>query len=264
MDSLSNRLYHIFRIACAMCFIGHGAFGIITKQVWCNYFAVFGIGETLAYQLMPVVGMADIALGLILIVYPLRAAAAWLVFWGLFTASLRPLSGEPFAEFLERAGNWGAPLVLLMLSGPIGPGIRPWFRKMEPDVSLSEKQLHTTMRWLTIITCTLLVGHGWLNLIEKKGLINQYVSLGIQAPVLAAHIVGIIEVLGGLSLLIRPVKHVVLVLFVWKMTSELFYPAWEFFEWVERGGSYAALLGLFVVLHNRSYATRFAPSGGLA
>ena len=151
-----------------------------------------------------------------------------------------------------------------MLSGPIGPGIRPWFRKMEPDISLSEKQVHTTMRWLTIITCTLLVGHGWLNLIEKKGLMNQYVSLGIQAPVLVAHIVGIIEVIGGLSLLIRPVKHVVLVLFVWKMTSELFYPAWEFFEWVERGGSYAALLGLFVVLHNRSYATRFAPSGGLA
>jgi hypothetical protein len=263
MESLSNRLYYIFRIACAMCFIGHGAFGIITKQVWCNYFAVFGIGETLAYQLMPVVGIADIALGLILIVYPIRAAAAWLVFWGLFTASLRPMSGEPFAEFLERAGNWGAPLILLILSGPIGPGIRPWFTKMEPGTSLSAKQLHTIELWLKIVACTLLVGHGWLNLIEKKGLLNQYSSLGIQTPVLAAHIVGLIEIAGGLSLLLRPIKYIVLVLFVWKMASEVFYPAWEVFEWVERGGSYAALLGLFVVLHHRSHAMKFVPSGGL-
>ncbi|MBT1707720.1 hypothetical protein KK062_05790 [Fulvivirgaceae bacterium PWU5] len=263
MESLSNRLHYLFRIACAMCFIGHGAFGIITKQIWCNYFGVFGIGEALAYQLMPVVGIVDILLGLILIVYPIRAAAAWLVFWGLFTASLRPLSGEPFAEFLERAGNWGAPLILLMLSGPIGPGIRSWFKKMEPGTPLSEKQLRSIELWLKIIACTLLVGHGWLNLIEKKGLINQYISLGFHAPVLMAHIVGFLEVACGLSFLIRPVKHVVLVFFVWKMTSELFYPAWELFEWVERGGSYAALLGLFVVLHYRSHVIKLVPRAGL-
>jgi uncharacterized membrane protein YphA (DoxX/SURF4 family) len=263
MGLLSNRLHYLFRIACAMCFIGHGAFGIITKQIWCNYFGVFGIGEVLAYQLMPVVGSIDILLGLILIVYPIRAAAAWLVFWGLFTASLRPLSGEPFAEFLERAGNWGAPLILLMLSGPIDPGIRSWLKKMEPGTPLSEKQLRSTELWLKIIACTLLVGHGWLNLIEKKGLINQYTSLGFHAPVLMAHIVGVLEVAGGLSFLIRPVKHVVLVFFVWKMASELFYPAWELFEWVERGGSYAALLGLFLVLHYRSHVGKLVPRAGL-
>ena len=263
MESLSNRLHYIFRIACAMCFIGHGAFGIITKQIWCNYFAVFGIGEATAYQLMPVVGIVDIVMGLVLLVYPIRAAAGWLVFWGLFTASLRPLSGEPFAEFLERAGNWGAPLILLMLSGPIGPGIRSWFKKMEPGTSLSEKQLRSIELWLKIVACTLLVGHGWLNLIEKKGLINQYTSLGFHAPVLTAHIIGFIEVAGGLSLLIRPLKYVVLVLFVWKMTSELFYPAWELFEWVERGGSYAALLGLFVVLHYKSHAVKLVPGGSI-
>lgn len=259
MEPLSYRLHYIFRIACAMCFIGHGAFGIITKQVWCNYFGVFGIGEALAYQLMPLVGIVDIALGVILIVYPIRAAAAWLVFWGLFTASLRPLSGEPFAEFLERAGNWGTPLVLLMLSGPIGRGIRPWFTKIEPGAPVSENRMRSAENWLKIVACTLLVGHGWLNLIGKQGLINQYTSLGIHAPVLAAYIVGCIEVAGGLSLLIRPVRQVVLILFVWKMASELFYPAWEFFEWVERGGSYATLFGLFIVLRSKSHAVNPVP-----
>ena len=64
-----------------MCFIGHGAFGMITKPIWCNYFAVFGIGPTAAYNLMPVVGAVDILLGVFLLFYPLRFSAVWLVFW---------------------------------------------------------------------------------------------------------------------------------------------------------------------------------------
>jgi hypothetical protein len=31
------------------------------------------------------------------------------------------------------------------------------------------------------------------------------------------------------------------------MFSELFYPHWEVFEFVERGGSYAAILALWVL-----------------
>ena len=67
------KLYQIFRIAIAMCFIGHGAFGIITKQIWCNYFAVFGIGQDMAYRLMPFVGTFDIIMGILIIVKLLRA-----------------------------------------------------------------------------------------------------------------------------------------------------------------------------------------------
>src|ERR1700742_3171637 len=91
----AERIHYTLRIASALCFIGHGAFGIITKPIWCNYFAVFGIGHDLAYRLMPLLGTVDILLGLSLLVYPLRAVAGWLVGWGLITAFLRPLSGEP-------------------------------------------------------------------------------------------------------------------------------------------------------------------------
>src|SRR6201996_8777155 len=94
----SQKLHYILRLAVAMCFIGHGAFGIITKPIWVNYFAVFGIGHDMAYTLMPILGSVDILLGLIMLVYPIRAIAIWLVIWGVVTASLRPLSGEPFAE----------------------------------------------------------------------------------------------------------------------------------------------------------------------
>ena len=39
------KIHYTLRIAAAMCFIGHGAFGIITKPIWCNYFALFGIDK---------------------------------------------------------------------------------------------------------------------------------------------------------------------------------------------------------------------------
>ena len=107
MNMLLNKknIYYTLRFASAMCFIGHGCFGIITKSIWCNYFAVFGIGHDRAYQLMPVVGTVDILMGISLLLYPTRAVLGWLVIWGTLTAMCRPMSGEPFAEFIERTGN---------------------------------------------------------------------------------------------------------------------------------------------------------------
>jgi hypothetical protein len=71
----------------------------------------------MAYSLMPWVGAFDILMGVIMLAYPVRAIALWLVVWGTFTAFLRPMSGEPFAEVIERAGNFGAPLAF---NHPIG------------------------------------------------------------------------------------------------------------------------------------------------
>src|SRR5271154_4696167 len=105
-QTVEQKIYQTLRIAAAMCFIGHGAFGIITKPIWCNYFAVLGIGHDLAYRIMPFVGAFDILLGIGMLVLPFRIIPTWLVIWGIVTALLRPLSGEPFAEFIERAGNF--------------------------------------------------------------------------------------------------------------------------------------------------------------
>ena len=40
-------LYWMLRIACAAEFIGHGAFGVITKADWVPYFGVVGIPPSL-------------------------------------------------------------------------------------------------------------------------------------------------------------------------------------------------------------------------
>ncbi|GAC1314495.1 MAG: hypothetical protein NVSMB24_39220 [Mucilaginibacter sp.] len=130
-------IFYTLRFAVAMCFIGHGAFGIITKPIWCNYFTVFGVGHNMAYTLMPILGVVDILLGLSFLVYPIRAVALWLVVWGLVTASLRPLSGEPFAELIERAGNFGAPGILLVLCG-MSSDVITWFNRMIIPKRVSE------------------------------------------------------------------------------------------------------------------------------
>lgn len=254
MKSNASSLHLIFRVACAMCFIGHGAFGLITKPIWCNYFAVFGIGETMAYKLMPVVGAVDILLGVILLFYPLRFSVGWLVFWGLFTASLRPLSGEPFAEFLERAGNYGAPVILLLLTTSSIKG-GAWFERLTPVNKLDAANVDRVQKYLQVFGFLLLLGHGWLNIMGKQGLLNQYGAVGFDDPLLVAKIIGMIEILGAVLILVRPTSSIILILFIWKMASETLYPTYELLEWIERGGSYAVLLGLWVVI-NRDKSTK--------
>lgn len=245
---LDTKLHYTLRFASALCFFGHGAFGIITKPIWVNYFAVFGIGHDMAFHLMPVVGLLDILMGISLLIYPTRAILSWLVMWGFITALCRPLSGEPVAEVIERAGNYGAPLALLILSGFSLKSLKGWFSKISPEAPKNEKVLVEVTTCLKAVVFLLLAGHGWLNLVEKKSLLGQYTSLGFSDPVQIAHIVGMFEVLAAISVLIKPIRPVLFALFIWKMGIELFYPHWEAFEWIERSGSYGAILALWLIL----------------
>jgi hypothetical protein len=255
-----QKIHYTLRIAVAMCFIGHGTFGIITKSIWCNYFAVFGIGHDLAYHLMPVLGSFDILVGVAMLAYPVRAIPAWLVVWGIVTALLRPLSGEPFAEFVERAGNYGAPFALLLLSGSGGKTIKGWLTPIDPNIHADAKTQTRVILCLRIVVFMLLLGHGWLNLIEKKGLISQYTALGFSNPANAARAVGLFEVIAACAVLIRPFGPLLLVLLAWKIFSEFFYPHWELFEWIERGGSYGCLLALWFTTQPKSwFSSRKSP-----
>lgn len=248
-----QKVYYTLRIASAMCFIGHGAFGIIKKAIWCNYFAVFGIGHDLAYHLMPLLGSIDIILGLTLLFYPTRAVLFWLVIWGTLTAALRPLSGEPFAEFIERAGNFGAPLALLVLLS-FKPGAINWLKKIKVDYKISPEQMKKLQLALRCIAFLLLAGHGWLNLLGKQTLLNQYSLLGFHNVRPVATAVGVFEITTGLFILLKPSYYILIFLLIWKISSELFYPHYEIFEWIERGGSYGVLLALcYIISPLKSY-----------
>ena len=241
--------YFALRVASAMCFIGHGCFGIIGKPIWCNYFAVIGVGHELAYKLMPVVGTIDILLGVLIALYPVRIALIWLVCWGIITAALRPLSGEPFAEFIERAGNFGAPLSLLLLYPGNGP-TRNWLKKLDVPALVMSPQLVNVTLCLRIVAALLLTGHGLLNLTGKQGLLAQYARLGFSDPHQVAVMAGALELLMAVSVLIKPLRSLLLITLIWKIASELFYPHYEIFEWVERGGSYGVLLALWFTINS--------------
>lgn len=248
--SLEKKLYYVFKIAIAMCFIGHGAFGIITKQIWCNYFAVFGIGEPMSYKLMPYIGLFDISMGILMLIYPMRIVPAWLVLWGIFTALLRPLSNEPVAEFIERAGNYGIPFAFLLLYGGSAT-FKGWFTKIKPDITADSKKINNIWLCLRITAFLLLAGHGWLNIIHKQGLLDQYASIGITNTANAATYIGIFEITASVLILIKPLRQILILLLIWKMISELIYPHYELFEWIERGGSYAAIFALWLLAEKK-------------
>jgi|SRR3989338_6451115 len=118
----------VLRISVAGEFIGHGVFALQGKKDWIGWFSNFGVSDpNTATKILFILGLVDITLAIIVLIRPVRIALLWMVFWGFFTALLRPLVGMPIWDFVERWANWGAPLaLLLMFSWP--RSVREWFR----------------------------------------------------------------------------------------------------------------------------------------
>jgi hypothetical protein len=244
----TTTLHWILRVAVAACFIGHGAFGIITKAAWVPYFAIYGIPEPSAWRLMPVVGTVDIAVGVLTLFRPVRAVILYMAFWGFQTASLRPLAGQGIWEFFERAGNYGVPLAFLVLLGA-GRSFADWF-SARPAPPLTEARAAAISSILRVTTALLLIGHGAFDAMMQKDWSGYVAAIGISPATFAAHplrsVGGSFEIALGALVLVWPARGVLLVVFVWKLGTEALRPLagepiWEF---IERGGSYGAPLAL--------------------
>lgn len=244
------RVVHwVLRLGVVAEFVGHGTFGIITKADWLPYFGVVGIRPWLAWPLMPVVGFVDVTLALLVLVRPMRATLLYMAVWGLWTALLRPLSGEGVWEFLERAGNVGVPLALFWLSGP-ARSPREWFAPIVIR-PVSPERARQVAWILRLTTALLLIGHGGFGAaMAKSAWVHYFGVVGVgPAMVAAGDLVarlGWFEIGLGLLVLVRPVPGVLAFVFAWKVGVELLRPfagepVWEV---VERGGSYAAPLAL--------------------
>lgn len=118
----------VLKIAVAGEFIGHGVFAIEGKKDWVGWIVqMAGVNQPTAIQLLFLIGVVDIALAILTLVKPVKIILLWMVFWGFWTALVRPLVGLPIWDFVERWANWGAPLALLLLPG--------WPRKAKDWVS---------------------------------------------------------------------------------------------------------------------------------
>jgi hypothetical protein len=253
---IEYKLYWLLRLGVIGCFIGHGAYGFITKEAWVPYFGMVGIDRTWAYRLMPWVGAMDVSLGLIMAVVPLRIVMLHLIVWGLWTAALRPLSGDSVWEFFERAGNYGVPLAFLVLAG-VPHRLRGWFAPVWPSAlaPLTVDRARMLQGILRLTTCLLLLGHGMLGAVNNKpALTAHYASIGLQDIAVdgltLTRMVGGLEIVLVLAVLVAPFPNLLLGICVWKMATEvLFMTAGSLpFEWIERAGSYMAPLALYYLM----------------
>lgn len=231
----------ILRVGAATCFLGHGAFGLITKAVWLPYFAVAGIPPSVAWRMMPLIGVIDILAAMIVLFEPRRLPLIYMTVWGTWTALLRPLAGESVFEAFERAGNYGVPLALLLLAGagslttPLGPP------RSDPKTM---SRVRETLKWTT---CLLLFAHGALGIAGKPMLVAHYAAVGF--PAATASVVGWFECAIAALVVVRPDPQLLVFIAAWKLATESLFlvngqPVWEL---VERGGSYAAPLALAVL-----------------
>lgn len=249
------RLIHwIFRVAFLMEFVGHGAFGIVGKAAWVPYFGVVGISEPLAWRLMPIIGAIDITLGAVTFLRPMRGLILYGAVWGLWTALLRPLSGESIWEAFERAGNYGVPLAFLLWSGwPRRPS--EWFARIRSDEGpLSAEKRARIFTVVRVSLALLLIGHGGFGaMVNKAVLAKHYGAVGLHAlpfgsmPLVPA--IGWFEIALGFAVLAWPFAGLLVFIALWKIGCELLYPisGAPFWEFVERGGSYAAPLLLLAL-----------------
>jgi hypothetical protein len=250
-------LHWLLRIACAAEFVGHGAFGIMTKAVWVPYLGVAGIPSELAWRLMPLIGTVDITLGLVVgLVWPARALLLYMAFWGLLTATIRPLSGEPIWEFVERVPNWAVPLAFFAVRSS-GHPVPRWLRHM------GHIRARTAADWLLrVAVAGALVGHGAYGaILAKASWFSYFAVLGLSQATVESlglfRIVGGAEIALGLIALVFPIPALLVFVAAWKIFTELLRPAAgeSFFEFAERASNMIAPLALLYV---RGRPLRFA------
>jgi hypothetical protein len=239
----------ILRGGAALCFIGHGAFGFITKAAWLPYFAVAGIPEPWAWRMMPWIGAVDVLAGMAVLFAPRRLPLIYMAVWATWTALLRPLAGETMFETLERAGNFGVPLAFLVLTG--WPRRHSWASLVAP---LTEPlrdprtlaQVRSVLKWTT---CLLLAGHGALGAFTSKAMLTaNYGAIGLPATTTA--LVGWFELALAAAIAVRPAAGLLLFTAGWKLATESLFVVGgaSIWELVERAGSYAAPLALAVLV----------------
>lgn len=116
-DQLLIRVKWILRIAVFGTFLGHGVFALGVKPDWIPYLVTVGFSAETAKQLMPVIGVIDLVVAFLALARPYRIVFLYAFTWAFLTASIRPISGLPIWDFVERAANWSAPLAYLLLVG---------------------------------------------------------------------------------------------------------------------------------------------------
>lgn len=110
-----KRIEWVLRIGTFGTFVGHGILAASIQPNWINYLNTVGFSDDMAIKIMPVIGSIDILVALIVLIKPVKPVVIYAAIWAFLTALMRPISGEPILEFVERTANWAVPLALYFL-----------------------------------------------------------------------------------------------------------------------------------------------------
>lgn len=267
LPQLQHLLHWVLRVTIACCFIGHGAWGVITKEGWLPFFRSQSIPDEIAWKLMPIIGAFDILMAILVLIKPRRIIVMWMLVWALWTAILRPISGTQGTwEFWERAGNWLPPLMFLILGGAFAMKMKDWFSEYKEPALDDDKVgiLHFLGR---ITIGLLLIGHGGFGaFVEKQMLINHFASIGLPADVALINAVGWFEIILGAVIIILPALPLIWLALVWKVLTELLYVTdgglLNIFEFIERWGDYGIPVAMIMIINYQKSQRNAAGSNG--
>ena len=111
--STNKKLEWALRIGVAGEFLGHGVLAIQGKADWIKWIGdMVNVEASTASTLLLFIGLLDVLVALTVLFKPMSKVLLWAVFWGFWTALVRPLVGQPIWDFIERFANWAAPLAL--------------------------------------------------------------------------------------------------------------------------------------------------------
>lgn len=253
---LATKVFWLLQVGVALEFIGHGMAGLWRAPSWIPYYTFFGFSKEFAHDhLYYLTGTFDVTIGLLMLFWPNRAVMLHMAVWGLFTAFLRPLTGESFFEVVERGANYGMPAALLLLSGWGTWSLRSWFGRVRPPASFTEDLAHRLDWVMRGSIALLLIGHGGLGVwAHKPEWITFFGWFGVSSSTVAAqHLsqwVGIFEIALGLAVLVKPLRSLLLFVLVYKVGTELLRPlvGQNNYQFIERAGDYVLPVTLIMVL----------------
>lgn len=253
LTRLHPQLHWVLRITVAACFIGHGAWGIITKEGWLQLMGSQNISPELAWKLMPVIGVLDVTMALSVLFQPRRLVLMWMFLWTLWTAILRPISGTPgMWEFWERAGNFIPVLMLLILGGTFAMNSKDWLSGYtEPALTRDKLGVLHFLGRLGI--ALLLIGHGGFGaIVDKQMLIDHFAAIGLPADLALINAVGWFEIGLGLLVFVFPLPKLLWFVLIWKIATEMLYVVegglLNSFEFIERAGDYGLPLVMIMII----------------
>jgi len=80
-------VYWILRIGIFGTFLGHGIYALGVKEEWIKYLNAVGLDDEIAHSVMPIIGVIDILIAIVVLIKPLKPILFYASIWA-FAADL--------------------------------------------------------------------------------------------------------------------------------------------------------------------------------